>query len=91
LVSIGATGASSLVRHTGVIFGEPIRTSNCPLAQNGASCCYGVRRQETTAMESELGGLVDAVATASLIENWIDGQSIAVTTLPITNLSIATE
>jgi hypothetical protein len=31
------------------------------------------------------------VATASLIENWIDWWWIAVTTLPITNLSIARE
>src|ERR1700733_8193581 len=48
LVSIGATSASSLERfvanviNTGVIFGEPIRTSNCALPWSGASSCYGV-------------------------------------------------
>lgn len=30
------------VRHAGVIFFEPIRTSNCALAWSGASSCYGV-------------------------------------------------
>jgi non-heme chloroperoxidase len=42
-------------------------------------------------MENEISRVVNAVAPASLIENWIDGWSIAVTTLPITNLSITRE
>jgi hypothetical protein len=29
-------------------------------------------RQQRTTMENELGRVVNAVATASLIENWID-------------------
>jgi hypothetical protein len=31
-------------------------------------CC-----EERTAMENEISRVVDAVATGSLIENWIDG------------------
>jgi hypothetical protein len=85
------------VRHAGVIFGEPIPTSNCALAWSGASSCYGVlprkdRHGELAQPRRQCGARIDldgspfaawehrnfarsatTVATASLIENWIDG------------------
>jgi hypothetical protein len=61
------------VRHAGGIFGEPIRTSNCALAWCGGILVLWSAAREGTAMENEFGRVVDAVATPSLIENWIDG------------------
>jgi pimeloyl-ACP methyl ester carboxylesterase len=51
------------VRAAGVIFSEPIRTSNCAVAWSDASLCCGVL-QKKTARENELSRVIHAVATA---------------------------
>src|SRR6266404_3659521 len=47
---------------------RPIAHSRGAVHPRVLECC-----QERTAMENELSRVVNAVATASLIENWIDG------------------
>jgi hypothetical protein len=47
---------------------RPIAHSRGAVHPNVMECC-----QESTAMENELSRVVNAVATASLIENGIDG------------------